>query len=366
MKIRTYNKNKAWLWLIFISFIVIFIWGINSERTQQDNFQSRKALVLNEVYTNREQGISDKKWLCDWIEIYNGTEQNILLKDYGLSDEKEVPGKWRFPDAVIESGEYLVVALDELGVSDAYSLVADFTLNKNGDYIYLSDEKDYIIDEVKIPELDENQSFGRYPDGAEQFQKFVSISPGEVNRKNHLQNDFWVDYNEKVEFSIEGGYFDEEIEVALSVKNPDAEIYYTLDGSEPDENSLHYTKTIKVGSRAEEPNKYTNIEADTDGTTCLSTSPVYKGTVIRARAYLDGRQSDNITTNTYFYCPDYTVPIVSLVTNPDNLFGYKEGIYVPGIDYYYGIRSRNGEINIGNYYRKGKIGKKGYILKYLK
>jgi len=52
--------------------------------------------------------------------------------------------------------------------------------------------------------------------------------------------------------------------------------------------------------------------------------------VVRAKTYKDGVFSDESVTNTYFINPEYTLPIVSLVTDEDNLFGYEEGIYVPG------------------------------------
>ena len=63
-------------------------------------------------------------------------------------------------------------------------------------------------------------------------------------------------------------------------------------------------------------------------------------------------------TNTYFINPEYTLPIVSLVTDEDNLFGYENGIYVPGQIYDIGKRNNKEVAQDGvvptNYNQKGK------------
>lgn len=45
-------------------------------------------------------------------------------------------------------------------------------------------------------------------------------------------------------------YFPEECSVVLKVRNPNAKIYYTLDGSEPDEHSALYTGPFKLNESA--------------------------------------------------------------------------------------------------------------------
>jgi hypothetical protein len=50
------------------------------------------------------------------------------------------------------------------------------------------------------------------------------------------------------EFSIEPGIFETSQIVELSCMNPGADIYYTLDGSEPDQSSLFYTTPITIST----------------------------------------------------------------------------------------------------------------------
>jgi hypothetical protein len=45
----------------------------------------------------------------DWIEFYNSGTSTVNLNGYGLSDTKEEPFKWIFPDFTVKPGEYLLV-----------------------------------------------------------------------------------------------------------------------------------------------------------------------------------------------------------------------------------------------------------------
>ena len=45
----------------------------------------------------------------DWIEIYNPTDKDVNLLNYGLSDESGNPFKWRFPEHVLGPGERTLV-----------------------------------------------------------------------------------------------------------------------------------------------------------------------------------------------------------------------------------------------------------------
>ena len=78
----------------------------------------------------------------------------------------------------------------------------------------------------------------------------------------------------------------------------DGAIYYTTDGSDPDIHSLRYEGPIHI-----------------DDTT-----------VLRAVAVEDGKLQSSIYTSTFVFEDRHTIPVVSLVTDPDNLWG-KDGIY---------------------------------------
>ncbi len=62
----------------------------------------------------------------------------------------------------------------------------------------------------------------------------------------------------------------------------------------------------------------------------LPEKEVSKACVLRARVYKDGTFLGNTETHTFFVGKKYTLPVVSITTDADNLFDYEKGIYVPG------------------------------------
>lgn len=101
-------------------------------------------------------------------------------------------------------------------------------------------------------------------------------------------------------FEPSGGKFEAAITVKLT-SNPGAVIYYTLDGSIPSSAAQRYIQPILVKDVS----------------------------VIRAVAYNQGKKSKTVT-NSYFCDRAYSLPIVSIATNPANLWDYSTGIYVKG------------------------------------
>jgi hypothetical protein len=156
-------------------------------------------------------------------------------------------------------------------------------------------------------------------------------------------------------------------------------IVYTLDGSEPDinrlngssyrlrttyntgaladmsTNSLTYQNPIPVSDRSSQPNRVSLMTSTSDSNpTYLPVAPVKKATVVRARAYVNGRPGP-ASAATYFVSPnaafDYPVSLVSIFFNEADFFDYDQGIYVAGVDH---VTSTGGRIcNWGNFNRNG-------------
>ena len=135
--------------------------------------------------------------------------------------------------------------------------------------------------------------------------------------------------------SVPAGYYQEAFVLTLSAPEGGT-IYYTTDGSEPSPQSAVYTDGIRIENRSDQPNVYNavqNVVADWKNYVPNST-PVEKGTVVRAIFVSDWGAESDILTQTYFVGipqPEdrYTL---SLVFEPDELFG-TDGIYVTGTDY---------------------------------
>ena len=134
------------------------------------------SLVLNEIMTSNKGVISsvDGK-LYDYVEIYNGNDHEINLKDYGLSDESSV--KWVFPETVIEPKGYLIVSLGGIRSDD---LITSFKLKSaGGETLALFKPNGKVVDAVETVALDSNTVMARDTEG-----KWVIMSkptPGQPN-----------------------------------------------------------------------------------------------------------------------------------------------------------------------------------------
>jgi len=104
----------------------------------------------------------------------------------------------------------------------------------------------------------------------------------------------------QVDFSPMGGVYNDAVTVKLST-DESTTIYYTLDGSRPTSGSRKYSLPINIK----------------------------KVGVIRAVTYVDGKKSD-VITQSYFCDREFTLPIVSVVSDPANFWDYSRGIYVKG------------------------------------
>lgn len=130
------------------------------------------------------------------------------------------------------------------------------------------------------------------------------------------------------------GFYADAFELELKASS-ESRIYYTIDGSEPDSDSILYEKPIQIRDVSNEPNVYSERNDFNADQNSLAENPVEKIMVVRAIAIDEDGKKSNIVTNSYIigrenqqnYKEMYAV---SLVTDPYNLFDYDEGIYVLG------------------------------------
>lgn len=68
-----------------------------------------QELRINEVMSSNSIIQDEDGDTPDWIELYNYGNTSINLKDWSISDDIEKPKKWLFPEAVINSDDYLLL-----------------------------------------------------------------------------------------------------------------------------------------------------------------------------------------------------------------------------------------------------------------
>ena len=151
---------------------------IYDEEELGDKEVSIHKLVLNEIMSSNKGAIAyeDGK-LYDYIEIYNGNDHDINLKNYGLSDKnKEV--KWVFGDTVIEAKSYKVIFLTGQTTNDT----ANFKLKSGGgEVVALLKPNGKPVDAVETVGLDGNTVMARNEEGKWVIQD--KPTPGFANTK---------------------------------------------------------------------------------------------------------------------------------------------------------------------------------------
>lgn len=73
-------------------------------------FSAAQPFRINEVMTSNGGSVADIDGdSSDWIEFFNSGTTAVNLNGYGLSDKKDNPFQWVFPDFKVNPGEYLLV-----------------------------------------------------------------------------------------------------------------------------------------------------------------------------------------------------------------------------------------------------------------
>ena len=103
----------------------------------------------------------------DWIELFNNTDEDIDLSNAFLTDKSDEPEQWQFPvGTTIAANDYLIVWADK--DEDQAGLHADFKLNREGDFIMLTEGGD-VVDSLSFGFQENNLSYSRIPNGTGEY-----------------------------------------------------------------------------------------------------------------------------------------------------------------------------------------------------
>lgn len=237
----------------------------------------------------------------DWVELYNTKDSPYDLSGHGLSDSITWPRKWRFPSgSVIYPGEYKVIIMDKtLTPPTLGDLRTSYALKRaGGEVVTFSDPDGNVLDRVVMPPIPLNISYGRSGDLDGLFYFYDEPTPGTINGPG------FAGFAHTPNASHPGGLYEENIQVTLSAARPGERVRYTTDGSIPTiDKGMDYTGPIEI--------------KDT--------------TVIRARSFQAGLQPSETITHTYVMKTYYTMPVVCLTMDPEQLWDPYIGIYAAGV-----------------------------------
>lgn len=282
------------------------------------------------TYANSKSTNSERPYDADlgsWIEIYNRSDSPVDLTGFSLTDNERKPRKWVFPDGTSIAGKgYLVLQMEgslpregqsEKDVTaDQRKYLLNFDLTATGETLLLYDAEGTMIDRVIVPESRSCVSYGRDASGA--WKLFDKPTEGGANDANGRGI-----YCEAATADTHSGIYKGIQTVNITVPEGCYATYTLSCGKEND--------PVKTTAPTEKSDRVSGPIA------------IKENTVLRIRTFAsDGsRYPSDVRSYTYVIigseetveAHETNLPVVFLVTEPENLWDTKYGIYVKGEDY---------------------------------
>ena len=271
--------------------------------TVEANIATADAVIINEVQqANIDMFVDPSFNYGGWIELYNNTNQTVMLDGLYISDDYENLHKFALNSkqhGTIPAKGYHVLWFDHYSWWSPSMI--DLKLDCDGGSIYISNEAGDILSECDYEPAISRTSYARVTDGAEEWNYTDQPTPGKSNNTSAFADTRL----EAPEVDTDGCLFTNELKVLVTNIPEGATLRYTLDGSTP---------TLENGETS--ANGLFSIE---------------KTTILRLRYFQEGFLSSPVVTRSYIYKDkDYTLPILSLVSDNEHLYGNELGIFVAG------------------------------------
>ena len=248
-------------------------------------------LAIWEVMTSNDWYLPQALGVCyDWVELRNISKDTIRLSDYTITDDSDVPGQYVLPDRTLAPGESCVIILSgDTSLSNDNYHHAGFSLNAAKDQLFVYSTGGALLDYVALRDIPHGLSYGREDQTGGFF--YMKPTPTAANSQGYRL------ISAMPTSDIQPGVYATETSMELPL-DAIGDIYYTTDGSVPTAASLRYTGPIQVD----------------------------RTMVVRAVAVEKGKLNSDIYTSTFIVQEPHDIPVVSLVMDPEDLWGSK-GIY---------------------------------------
>ncbi len=296
----------------------LFDCGLTEELDFYENYDpdaDNSQLVFNEIMVgNIDQYIDYSFNYGAWAEIYNPTNQSILLDGLYVTDDEYDPTKFQLPTGtgVVKPGDYKVIYFDHNSADGTFGDTANkqvrFKLGNDGGDLFLFDEEGNLITSAQYPGCIPRCSWARMQDGGSEW----SWTGEPTLAASNNGSDF-------ADFRLEAPYIDTDSRLFTEP--------FTIQVNIPQGTTLRYTSDGTTPS-------LTNGSTSEDGIFSISETKV-----LRFGLFQEGMLPSPIVTRSYIYRNhDYYLPVISIATNPKNLYDSKIGVYTDGNN---GVSGRN-------------------------
>lgn len=218
---------------------------------------------------------------------------NQLAFDVAWTDPNIV---YTYVDFQIKLTQDTTLDVDFQQITPQVYLHSNFKSSAELDTVYLFGPTQQLVSQLYVNGRNLDNSIGCFPDSSAQIVVFATPTPGQSNNFSETFQDYLLP--PIIEKSA--GLYNTIITTTISNPNGgNSLIRYTLDGSDPDENDPVY-----------------------DGTPIT----VFYSSVLKARAFAPGILPSKMAAASYLLGINHTTPILSVMTNQENLYG-PDGIF---------------------------------------
>lgn len=262
-----------------------------------------ESLIINEIQSaNIDMFIDPSFNYGAWIELYNPTNSPVSLKNLYISDNAENLLKHRLNNpGILPAKGYYVIWFDHYHHNYAPSQV-NFKLDFDGGTIYISNTQGEVITYQDFPMAISRTSYARTTNGGDQWNYTAEPTPGQSN----ATSTFAKDRLEAPIVDTDARIFTSPFTIKVSIPSGSM-LRYTTDGSTP---------TLTNGTTSY--NGRFNVNATT---------------TYRFRLFQEGKLPSAVVTRSYIYQDkNYTLPVISVVTDYVNLYDDSLGVYVKGVN----------------------------------
>ena len=266
------------------------------------NGATAESLIINEIMVANLDTYLDPSFnYGGFVELYNPTDVSVTLAHYYVSDEADNLTKFRLPPTIgsIPAHGYMTLWFDHYDWRYGHDQV-DIELNPEGGMLYISSDDGTPIASQEYPAAVSRASYARITDGANEWRYTSTPTPS-------ASNDGSIFADEQLpapEVQQDSQLFTNSLTVRVTIPGG-ALLRYTTDGSIP---TLENGTTSRTG--------ILNIK---------------KTTVYRFRLFKDDMLPSPVVTRSYIYKDkEYTLPILSVTTDHDNLYSKEYGLFEKG------------------------------------
>jgi hypothetical protein len=254
-------------------------------------------VLINEICSANGDILHDPQYFnfSGWVELYNNGSGSVNLGGYYLSDDAAAPQKWKIPSGItLASKQRLLIWCDGKNAG----LHTNFELDSEGEVVILSTPALSEADKIVFPEQFMNVAYGRTVDGGGTIGYLTKPSPSVANI-----GDTGTERLANPEVSLKAGRYSGSQSVTLTHSDPDADIRFTTNGTEPTDASTKFTSAFTISKTA----------------------------IVKVKAFKQGFIPSKTEVKTFFINEHtFGLPAISITMNQSYLTDNKIGIYTDG------------------------------------